>query len=271
MVAPTEVAFSTLLFAGIGVMLLAAGMLLAFLMIYQRRLLRQQLHLRAAEAAHQQQLLTAIIEAQESERERIGRDLHDGVGSTISTAKMLISRLGQPLPGDDPAALRQLLTSMMTTAVQDVRGISHSLYPAVLTRFGLADALHELVDTCNEAGPVPVSLEIEYPQSLPLAQELALYRICQELLHNARKHALGASFLAVELQQRATGLTLTVEDDGCGFGFADDAPPRPGQGIGLRSVELRVQMLRAQLHRQSAPGQGTTIRVEMAPSGPTEE
>jgi len=94
-----------------------------------------------------------------------------------------------------------------------------------------------------------------------LAQELALYRICQELIHNALKHATGATELLVRLHQTSQQLVLTVQDNGCGFPVGTAAPKVTGAG--LRSIEVRVQMLRARLHRHSAPGEGTCMMVEL--------
>ena len=128
--APAEVEFSQLLLTGIGLMLLAAGALVLFVVTYQKRLLRQQLALRTAEAEYQQQLLAAVIEAQEHERERIGRDLHDGIGSTIATAKMLVNRLESNQPTDNRPELFGMVKEIMGAAVHDVRSISHSLFPA---------------------------------------------------------------------------------------------------------------------------------------------
>jgi len=260
--APSEVAFGTLLLGGIAFMLLAAGLLVGFVVVYQRRLLRQQRQQRAAEAIYQRQLLAAVIEAQEGERERIGRDLHDGIGSTIATAKLLVNRLGAGITAADAEGLLAMVREIMAGAVHDVRSVSHSLYPVVLARFGLAEALQHLVDVSNEAGGVAVSLALHYPQPLALAQELALYRICQELLHNALKHAQGATRLRVALEQQGPQLVLVVEDDGCGF---EPAPPgaAPAGGAGLRSIDVRVQLLQARLHRRAAPGQGTHTRIEL--------
>ncbi|RZK22977.1 MAG: sensor histidine kinase, partial [Hymenobacter sp.] len=185
MATPAEVEFVQLLVVGIGLLLLAGGALVLFVVTYQKRLLQQQLRLREAEAEYQQQLLAAVIEAQEHERERIGRDLHDGIGSTIATAKMLVNRLENDQPHDNRPELFNLVKGIMSTAVHDVRSISHSLFPAVLARYGLAEALQHLVDVSNEAGVLEVGLEVDYPRPLALAQELAIYRICQELIHNA--------------------------------------------------------------------------------------
>ena len=131
----------------------------------------------------------------------------------------------------------------------------------MLARYGLANAVQHLVDVHNETGTLPITLQLDYQRPLGLAQELALYRISQELIHNTIKHATNATKLLVRLQQQGEGLTLAVEDDGCGF---PDAATMPlVSGAGLRSIEVRVQMLNARLIRQSAPGQGTRMVVEL--------
>ena len=261
---PSEVAFAPLLLGGVMLMLLAAGGYILFLVIYQKRLLQQQLNLRVAEAAHQQQLLTAVIAAQEMERERIGRDLHDDIASSIAMAKMLVDRLASSPPADDATSLLDMAREVLSTAAAEVRTTSHNLYPAALARVGLAQSLHYLAEVCRRTDTLAVTLEVEYPHPLALAQELALYRICQELVHNALKHAKGATWLVIRLRQTGSTLTLAVEDDGCGFAPAAAGPGLPATtGVGLRSIGVRVQMLRARLHQRSVPGQGACISVEM--------
>jgi two-component system NarL family sensor kinase len=267
--APAETNFLKLLAVGVGLLLLLGALLVLFVVTYQKRLLQQQLRLRAAEAEYQQQLLAAVIEAQEHERERIGRDLHDGIGSTIATAKMLVNRLESNQPTDNRHELFGMVKEIMSTAVHDVRSISHSLFPAVLARYGLPDALQHLVDVSNETGTLDIELEIDYSQPLALAQELALYRICQELIYNALKHARGATRLDVLLRQRGPLLTLAVEDDGPGFDpshLGADGQPAT-KGAGLRSIDVRVQLLHARLRQQSAPGHGVRTVVEVTSPG----
>ena len=263
--APAEVTFAPLLLGGIGLMLLAASALILFLVTYQKRLLQQQLRLREAEATHQQQLLTAVIAAQETERERIGRDLHDDIASSLAMAKMLVDRLAGHPNAADSAALLALARDVLGTAVEEVRSTSHNLYPAALARVGLAQSLHYLAELCRRAETLAVTLDVHYPRPLPLAQELALYRICQELVHNAIKHAHGATRLVIRLRQQGPTLTLAVEDDGCGFSPTPAGPglPNTTTGVGLRSIGVRVQMLHARLHQHSAPGQGTRTSVEL--------
>ena len=269
--APAETEFVQLLVVGIGLLLLVGGALVLFVVTYQKRLLRQQLHQRETEAEYQQQLLAAVIEAQEHERERIGRDLHDGIGATLATTRLLMGRLesnSQPAADTEETDLFGMVNELMGTAVHDVRSISHSLFPAVLARYGLAEALQHLVDVSNETGALDVALEVDYPQPLAMPQELALYRICQELIHNALKHAKGATHLDVLLRQRGPLLTLVVEDDGCGLDpthLGPDGKPLT-KGAGLRSIDVRVQMLQARLRQESEPGQGLRTLVELQSS-----
>jgi signal transduction histidine kinase len=250
------------LYTSIAFMLLAGGALLSFFIAYQRRVLQQQLQLQQVETQHQRQLLAATVEAQEAERERIGQDLHDSLGSALATAKLLVSRLRNGPASESQRSSLALLEEAMGTMVQDVRSISHNMYPAMLARFGLVDALHNLVDTCNEAGQLPVELTIQYFQGLDLAQELALYRICQELLTNALKHAKNATTLLIQLQQTDSHLTLTVQDDGCGFVSPLLSPPA-GPGNGLRSIATRVQLLRGELCYPRPAQRGSCTRIEI--------
>lgn len=264
MVAPAEVTFAPLLLGGIGLMVLVAGSFVWFVVSYQQRLYQQQLALRAAEAEHQQALLSAVIDAQEAERARIGRDLHDDVASSVAMAQMLVQRLATNDATDDSAALFGLAREVLDAAVADVRSTSHQLYPASLARVGLVKALERLADLSRHSESLAVHFEAEYPHALPPAAELALYRICQELVHNALKHAHGAKALRIGLHQQNAKLILAVEDDGCGFVPELPGATAPtGAGVGLRSIGARVQLLGAQLVQQTAPGQGTHTRVEL--------
>jgi len=262
MAAPPEITFAPLLLGSIGLMLLVAGGFVWFVVTYQQRLYRQQLAQRATDAAHQQALLTAVIAAQERERERIGRELHDDVASSIAMAKMLVDRLASGVPIDDPAVLFDLAREVLGTAVDEVRTVSHRLYPAMLARVGLVNSLQHLANVCRRTATLAVELETHYPQPLPPAQELALYRICQELVHNALKHARGATQLRIQLFQTGALLALVVADDGCGYTPAE-GPAATGSGMGLRSIGVRVQMLHARLYQESAPGQGTRVCIEL--------
>jgi signal transduction histidine kinase len=259
---PVDQEIAQLLFGGTIAMLLLASALVAFFLIYQRKLVSQQLALQTLRGAYQKEVFAAAIQAEERERERIGNDLHDEIGSSLSAAKMLMTHLEEAaLATDKDKEVALLIKEILGNSLQDVRNISQNLHPAVLARFGLSKALHNLGLVCAEGFANGVAVEAELTAPLSYAHELALYRIVQELINNALKHAQ-ASQVTVALRQMEQHLVLTVADDGCGFDLA--RVREHGQtGLGLKSLAARVSLLDAALHLDSAPGHGTTVRVEV--------
>jgi len=253
---------ATLLYGGVVVMLLLALALVAFFLIYQKKLISQQLALQTIRGAYQKEVFAAAIEAEERERERIGNDLHDEIGSSLSAARMLLMQLeDSPTATAKEQAVVGLVKGVLSDSLQDIRNISQNLHPAVLARFGLSQALHNLGRVCTEAFPSGVAVQVELAVALPYAHELALYRIVQELINNSLKHAQ-ASRVTVQLRQAPHGLVLTVADDGCGFDHGRVQARSPG-GLGLKSLAARVSLLDAVMHLESGPDQGTSVRVEM--------
>ena len=251
-----------LLYGGVVVMLLLALALVAFFLIYQRKLVSQQLALQTIQGAYQKEVFAAAIQAEERERERIGNDLHDEIGSSLSAAKMLMAQLEDSTsttPKEKEVVL--LIKGIIGNSLQDIRNISQNLHPAVLARFGLSKALHNLGHVCTDAFADGVEVHVELAAALPYPHELALYRIVQELINNALKHAQ-ASRVTVQLLQAPPGLVLTVTDDGCGFDYAHVRANNPG-GLGLKSLAARVSLLDASLRLESVPSQGTRVRVEV--------
>ena len=258
---------------GTAVLLLLAVGLILFTTRYQRRLLEQQARARELEADLQRRLLETVLRTQEEERRRIARDLHDDVGTTLSALKMQVYALSMGTDGPDE------LTPVLDDVIQRVRTISGQLLPATLEKFGLAPALRALAQQLDSLTP---GLTIEFVESGssasgPLASagrptELILYRITQELLGNAIKHA-HASLIQVELAADPAHLRLEARDNGRGFDYGQarlrPASDQPG-GLGLLSLESRVGSIHGQLTISSAPGQGTRAAVVVPqPSGPT--
>ncbi len=243
-------------------MLLLALALVAFFLIYQKKLISQQLTLQTIQSAYQKELFVAAIQAEERERERIGNDLHDEIGSSLSAAKALMSQLGDSATATDKEKEAvTLIKNILSNSLQDIRNISQNLHPAVLARFGLTEALHNLGFLCSDSFANGMEVRVELDVVLPHAHELALYRIVQELVNNALKHA-HASQVNVLLMQLPNRLVLTVTDDGCGFDYAHVQQSNK-VGLGLKSLAARVSLLDASLHLESVPGQGTGVRVEV--------
>jgi signal transduction histidine kinase len=251
-----------LIFAGTVVMLLLALALVAFFLLYQKKLTDQQLHLQTIRNTYQQDLLMATIQAEERERARIGNDLHDGIGSSLAAAKMLLAQLAYSAAAT--AQEQQVVATVegiLTNSLHDIRSISQNLHPAVLAKLGLGQALHNLGSTCTHAFANGLEVQVALAVALPEAQELALYRIVQEAISNALKHAQ-ASRMQVHLHTGHLGLTLIIRDDGCGFDYGQ-VQARNTAGLGLKSLAARASLLNATLHLESAPGQGTSVQLTM--------
>lgn len=258
---PTELELRSLLFGGILVMLLLAITLIVFFVLYQKKYIAQQMYLLQIQSDHQRKLLTSSIEAQEKERERIARDLHDEIGSALSTAKLFVGQLQTGEPDSETRQLTGQVRDILTSTLQEVRNISHDLMPDVLRKFGLAEALQHLMDVVAEASSLEVHFQRKVQPQLPYQHELALYRIVQELTHNALRHA-GATRLLLRLWQEEHVLHVSVEDNGRGFSWQSLHASKEA-GIGLKSIEARVSMVAGTLHVDTAPGRGTRIRISI--------
>jgi signal transduction histidine kinase len=153
------------------------------------------------------------------------------------------------------------LKLILQTTTQEVKSISRDLMPTVLQDYGLVKALEFLCQTINEASPVALQLQV-YRMDRELDQErkVGLYRVVQELVNNALKHAR-ATRIDVQLLGHPTSVVLLVEDDGAGF--AVPASDTPRTSYGLRNIETRIKSLGGTLAIDSRPGQGTTITVEI--------
>ena len=258
-----------ILYGGVVAMLLLALALVVFFLVYQRRLVSQQLALQTIQTAYQKEVFAAAIQAEERERQRIGSDLHDEIGSSLSAARMLMLQLDSVFSGSGKEReVVGLVQEILSDSLENVRNVSQNLHPAVLARFGLAKALQNLGRVCSDgfAHGVLVDVDVDLAVALPYPQELALYRIVQELLNNAMKHAQGSQATVV-LRQRPQQLVLTVADNGTGFDYAHTSAHSKG-GLGLKSLAARVSLLDAVLHVGPAPGGGTRVRVEVPLAAP---
>jgi signal transduction histidine kinase len=253
---PKELEMKYMLFSGIMVILLLAISVIIFFIVYQKRLLAQQIRLQSVQHEYQRDLLTSSIAAQEKERVRIGHDLHDEIGSSLSTAKLLVNQLHHTDP--EKEQIVNSVNEILSHTIQNLKNISLNLYPSVLTKFGLVEGLQYLVSVLSQASPLTFTLDADEITGLELPQELALYRIVQELVNNAIKHS-GASDMKITLKQTAHYIQLGVRDNGCGFDVQE-----PGKaGIGLKSIEARKEMLKADMQIQSVPGEGTYIIIRL--------
>jgi len=210
-----------------------------------------------------QMLLESLVEAQEEERARLARELHDGAGQMLTSMLVRIKTLERK---NDSPELQDGLDSMLevvSETIEQIRELSYRLRPAALEEFGLPVALETLAkDIAREAGL------ILYCQLEPVGRQLAggvdvtLYRIAQEALTNVVRHAQATS-VTITLRQQAGQLWLRIIDDGQGF-LPQTVSIGPDKNhLGLISMQERAAIIGATLNIQSAPGQGTTIQVSV--------
>ncbi|WP_138484708.1 tetratricopeptide repeat-containing sensor histidine kinase [Dyadobacter bucti] len=242
--------------------LLAVTVLVLLFYRNNKRLWTQQkqlheLELQKIKQDHRISMLSAMLEGQEQERTRLARDLHDGLGGLLSSIKIELSQIA----GQEDTRLRTGLDrtlSHLDDAVNELRRIARSLMPEILMKYGLAEATREFCKTLKETGINLVCQVFNYKDSLAKEKQVVLYRIIQELVNNAVKHAAASQILVI-IQQSGDTLFVTVEDDGKGF---DMEKTNSKAGAGLSNIKARADFLNAKFEVQSAPQKGTSVVVE---------
>jgi signal transduction histidine kinase len=200
-----------------------------------------------------------VVEAQELERARLARELHDETGQALTSILLGLKPLEQAAASDEVRAAVALVRELVVSTLQDVRRLAVELRPSALDDFGLAPAVERLVDTFREQSGLQVDLEAHLGEArLPSEIETALYRVVQEALTNIVKHA-GATRVSVLLRRKDGGLLAVVEDDGAGF---DPSRTREA-ALGLAGMRERLALVGGRLQIESASGAGTTLAAEV--------
>jgi len=199
------------------------------------------------------------------ERNRLARDLHDTLAHTLSAVAVQLEA-ARSLWESDATAAREMVEQSLAatrTGLGEARGAIHALRAAPVEDLGLALAIRSLAQSAAERGNL--ALELQMPEDageLAPAVEQAVYRIAEEALENAARHA-GAHSLLLCLERSGPRLVLTVTDDGRGF---DTAAPAPEGHYGLQGMRERAEMVGGDLVVESQPGKGTTVRLEVEAS-----
>lgn len=228
-----------------------------------------QLRLAESERRDRQhaEVLQRVIAAQEEERKRIARELHDHTGQWLTSLMIGLRRLeAKQMPEDERQALAELQRSA-NRALEELHHLIFELRPSVLDDLGLVVALQRYMEDFARRTGIHLEMELEALAGVRLepALEIALYRIVQEALTNVARHAR-ATTASVLLQCRADSLLLIVEDDGCGF-VVPEIGADDGEHFGLMGMQERVALVGGKLTIESSPGAGTTIYVEVPRPG----
>ena len=205
-----------------------------------------------------------IIAAQETERRRVARELHDGVSQLLASVRFRLLAVEGWLHDHADDTLRREVTrakSYLTSALNEVRAISHNLRPRELDDLGLVAALQSAAEALLEGSTLRIECQLTtLRQRLPADVELAFYRIFQEAMTNIHKHA-GAKRVMIRLFREAGGVTLSIGDDGCGFAAAARKPRSARSCLGLVNMRERAEFIGGTLTVTAVPREGTTIEV----------
>ena len=205
------------------------------------------------------QQLALVTAAQEEERERIARELHDGLGPVLAslnlrlrTARKLLERDHHPVAGEIEELAEQAQAS-----IRDIRRLMYDLRPAALDELGLVPALREYLAHSQQEYGLTIEFTANEDRRLPTSVETALFRITQEGMNNVVRHAEAHRVEVVLLMDEAR-VMLRIADDGRGF---DPEAPRSGTHLGLWSMRERVEQLGGQFEVASPPGRGTVVKA----------
>lgn len=248
------------------VMLILAVGIIVFVVLYQRRMLQHQENLRQLQLVKQHQLLEATFKAQEDERRRVARDLHDEVGAMLAVVKLNLHQMVTSANLQDEAFLAKSynMKQQLDEVLTSVRRISHDLMPVVLEKMGLVPAFEAMRRTLAATGQIELFLHYNQKNTrLPAQHELLLYRMVQELLNNTLKHAR-ASQVNIDLDFGAATTLLKYKDNGIGFNMdAMREEQQQSGGLGIMSLQSRTALLDGSIHIHSEPGTGTTAEISI--------
>jgi two-component system, NarL family, sensor kinase len=200
-----------------------------------------------------------MVNGQETERTRIAKDLHDGLGGLFSTVKMYFSTLQHDTPTLKDNELFQKSYKLVDTASEEVRQIAHNMMPEVLMKLGLTNALKDLCDNISAGKLLRVSLETHgMNKRLNATTEIMLFRIVQELLNNIIKHAQATEAI-IQFIRENERLSVVVEDNGRGFN-TQEADEQNHSGIA--TIQSRVSYLNGKMSIDSQKNVGTTVMMD---------
>ncbi len=204
-----------------------------------------------------------IIEAQEYERHRISKEIHDELGQSLATLKMLIQSSVRPEYLETRLNRRsyERVIAYIDEIIEKSRNIATSLRPKVIETMGLTLALKKLISDFRKNKRLNIRAQVGNLDDLQFHGEpVNLYRIVQESLANLQHHAEAAN-VEILFRRGKQGLTLIIKDDGKGFLPSDIHSDDGRHGQGLSTMQERARLLKGELDIQSEPGQGTTIRL----------
>jgi signal transduction histidine kinase len=199
----------------------------------------------------QKERIFAEITIQENERKRIASDLHDSLGPLLSTVKLNINSI--EIHGESDQEIVNKAGKHIDEIITSLRRISYNLLPNTLQRSGLTEAVKEFIKHMQDKNSVQIHFYLIKAISVQKEKEVHIFRMLQEIIHNTIKHAK-AKNLHISISEENGNLLVLAKDDGLGFDIQKIKSP----GLGLKSLDSRIEILKGQLSVESFPQKGTS-------------
>jgi two-component system, NarL family, sensor kinase len=242
-----------------GITFLSILLIISILLLMLRTKRKAQIGTKLAISQEQKKSLVALINAQEEERKRVAKDLHDGIGQQISAISLNFQVLARKLVKEYPElnAEMEKIKHLILDTSHEIRAVSHQMMPRALTHFGLVDAIEDMIDTNFKNSNIICHFNHQnMHERLAQEIEIGLYRITQELVSNIIRHSQ-AKVADIQLYRTDSTCVLCVSDDGIGMNLNTTS------GIGITNISSRVNSLRGQLEVKSNPGSGTAVTIKI--------
>lgn len=235
------------------IILLAVGML-AFIVANKQKQNRFYLESRQRDLDHQNQLLQTRLDVQEQSSRIIAQEIHDHINQTLGLIRLKVFIAAKRVSPSEQVLLREA-RELLEQTIRELRTISHSLNSEMVRQHGLKHAVQRHLEHLNEAEGLQAKVLTEGEANLSLEQEVVIFRIIQEAIKNAQRHA-AAKNLTISLLYRKESFVLCCEDDGQGFRAHNYTP-----GMGMINMKERANLLGGILEVEAAEGKGTRIRL----------
>lgn len=243
--------FFQLILLSVALSTLLVLLFIIFVLYYQKKLLKKKQEQESLEYQLRQKMLSLSIAGQEKERLRISQELHDGIGANLASVRLIL----ESVPLMEGVAARSELSAkalkLLKTTIGEIRYLSHNLTPVSIKRFGLVSALESYAANLSNSRQICVNFTADdSPTDLSPEEELAYYRIVQELVANAIKHGQASSF-RIRTYTKQDQFVIELQDDGQNFNFANASKKlSESSGIGLMSIVSRLSILNAELEQK---------------------
>ncbi len=235
----TENEILVLVFFGILAMLVMVFAILIFVVMYHKRGAQNKLEIEKIKTIQKEELINRIYDAQEEERKRISVNLHDEVGSTLSSVNLMIGRI-RLNSNEECAKLAVQAGEQLDIVMAEVRNIIQNMSPSVVERFGFYESVQEICNRISASGMMNAEIESKFEFSVSdKSLELKLYRIIQELTNNAVKHS-GAKNLIIIFKENNGKFFMIVCDDGVGINTDESGKAK---GLGLNNIYNQIEII----------------------------